>query len=90
MPPSKIEKRLARQLAAKHEKKPAEMAHALLVTAKIIKPSGELTSKGKVRNAMTPAERARDRAAKASEGRHKAGGYRYVSATNTAALKKGK
>lgn len=87
MPTSKIEKRLARQLAAKHETNPAGFAHALLVEAKLIKPSGELTAKGKVRNAMTPAERAKDRAASASGGKHKAGEYSYSAKTNRAKLK---
>jgi len=87
MPKSKIEKRLTRQLAAKHESNPAGMAHAILIDAKIIKASGELTAKGAKRNAMTPAERAKSRAAKASDGRHKAGEYSYSRATNRAVLK---
>jgi len=70
MPKSKIEKRLTRQLAGKHEKNAAEMAHSLLVKNAIIKPNGDLTAKGIKRNAMTPSERAKDRAAKSSEGKH--------------------
>ena len=85
---SKIEKRLTRQLAGKGEKNAAAMAHQLLVEHKIIKQSGELTAKGRQRNDMTPAERARDRAAKASDGKHKPEDYKYNSKTNRAVLKK--
>lgn len=87
MPKSKIETRLILQLAAKGNKNAAEMAHGLLVEHHIIKPSGELTAKGKVRNDMTPAERAKERAAKASEGLHKPSEYVYNKKTNRAKLK---
>ena len=87
---SKIEKRLTRQLSGKHVKNAAGVAHAHLIESGIIKPSGELTAKGKERNAMTPAERAKDRASKASGGKHKPSEYEYDKRTNRATLKKGK
>ena len=49
---------------------------------------GKLTKKGKKRNSMTAAERAKDRASKAS-GRH-ASDYKYDVKTNSATLKKGR
>ena len=49
---------------------------------------GKLTKKGKKRNSMTAAERAKDRASKAS-GRP-ASDYKYNVKTNSATLKKGR
>lgn len=89
MPKSKIEQRLTRQLAGQHVKNAAGMAHALLVKADIITPKGDLTAKGKKRNEMTPGQRAKDRAVKASGGKHKASDYVYSPATNSVKLKAG-
>jgi hypothetical protein len=50
------------------------------------KGSQELTPKGQTRNAMSPAERAKDRAAK--ESKHPASDYKYSPATNRATVKK--
>ena len=83
---SSIEKRLTRQLVGKHEKAAAGTAHGLLVKDGIIKPSGELTAKGSVRNDMTPAQLAKDRSAKASG--HDTGEFKYDKKTNRATLKK--
>lgn len=47
---------------------------------------GELTAKGKKRNAMTPGERAKDRAAKYSGG--KPSQFKYNPKTNQATKKK--
>ena len=87
MPKSKIEARLTRQLVGQHVKNASGMAHALLVKADIITPKGDLTAKGKKRNEMTPAQRAKDRAVKASGGKHKAADYVYNSAKNSVKLK---
>lgn len=47
----------------------------------------KLTNKGVVRNAMSPAQRAADRAAKASSGNHKPSDYSYNAKTNMATLR---
>ena len=83
-----IVKRLERQLAAKGEKNPVGMAIAILKKNKILDKQGNLTSKGKKRQAMGNAGRAKDRAAKASHGKHKAKDYKYNSKTNSATLRK--
>lgn len=51
--------------------------------------SGELTAAGRARQAMGSDGRAKDRAAGASEGRHKAADYAYDQGTNRATLKPG-
>jgi len=79
--------RLVRQLRAKGVKNPHAVATAQLQKAKVLKKgTRELTSKGKKRQAMGAAGRAKDRAAKAS-GR-KASNYKYSPKTNRATLKK--
>jgi len=47
---------------------------------------GQLTAKGKVRNSMSPAERAKDRQSKVSG--HPTSDYKYNKKTNLATLKK--
>lgn len=86
MPTSKIEKRLTRQLASKGMSNSKGMAHTLLKKKGIITESGELTKKGKVRDKLGPAGRAKSRAAKYS-GKHKSGDYKYDKKTNMAILK---
>jgi len=84
----KILERLVRQLKAKGKSDSA--AHAIAVSA--LQKSGNLkpgtqtaTSKGIRRGNMTPAERAKDRAAKKS-GRKKSE-FKYNAKTNRATLK---
>lgn len=61
------------------------MAYALLKKQGNMDASGKLTSKGKKRQAMGAAGRAKDRAAKASGRSAKA--YKYNKRTNRATLK---
>lgn len=85
---SKLERRLTRQLAAKGEKNAHGLAIALLKKQGNMDASGNLTAKGKKRQAMGNDGRAKDRAAKAS-GR-KPSDYKYNSKTNQATLKEKK
>ena len=62
------------------------MAIALLKKRGQMTKDGKLTAKGKKRNNMTAAERAKDRAAKKRGG--KPSDYRYKKKTNTAVKKK--
>jgi hypothetical protein len=87
----KILDRLVRQLEAKG--KDASAAHAI-ATSQLQKHgvlkagTQELTAKGAVRNAMSPAARARDRAAGATKGGPGPSAYRYDPKRNTARLKR--
>jgi len=85
----KILERLVSQLQAKGKSKSAAYA----IATKALQRSGNLkpgtqeaTAKGKRRGAMTPAARAKDRAAK--RGKHKTSEYNYNPKTNLATLKK--
>ena len=79
-----ILERLVKQLIA--DGKTKSVAYAIATAS--LKKSGNLDSKGKVtpkgvkRGAMTPAQRAKDRAAKSSGG--KPSDYKYNSKNNTA------
>lgn len=64
------------------------LARALLQKRGDMSPSGKLTAKGRKRDGMTAAERAKDRAAKDS-GKPKSA-YSYDPKTNQATLKRGK
>jgi hypothetical protein len=84
-----ILERLVSQLKAKG--KSASAAYAIATAA--LQRSGNLkkgtqkaTPKGKRRGAMTPAQRAKDRASKRSK--HSVSKYKYNSKTNLATLKK--
>lgn len=77
-----IVKRLTAQVKSKAR------AIALLKKNDLMTESGDLTEKGRKRNAMTAEERAKDREAKYS-GR-KPSDYRYNPRTNRATLKKAK
>lgn len=85
----KILKRLVSQLEAKGKDKDTAYAIATSQLQKngILKKgsSEELTEKGKKRNAMSPEERAKDRAAKVSGKSTKE--YKYNKKTNRATLK---
>jgi len=83
--------RLVRQLKAKGVKK--DRAHAVAVSqlqrAGILKKGTlELTAKGKKRQAMGAAGRAKSRAVKKSGGKYKMSQYKYNKKTNRATLKK--
>lgn len=82
--------RLVRQLTAKGYQKSAAEAIAISSLQKsgnLKKGSTKATPKGKKRGAMTPAERAKDRASKYSKGKHKAKDYSYNKKTNRSKLK---
>jgi hypothetical protein len=84
----KILDRLVKQLEAKGmpESKAFAVANSQLQKSGIFKPgSQQLTAKGKKRQEMGAAGRAKDRAAKA--GGHKASEYKYNPKTNRATLK---
>ena len=84
-----ILERLVSQLRAKGKSKDAAFAiatSALQKSGNLKKGSTEPTAKGKRRGAMTPAARAKDRAAKKSK--HKTSDYKYNSKTNVATLRK--
>jgi len=80
-----IVERLTRQLRAKGVKNAKSAAYAFLNKAGVLRGT-KLTAKGKKRNAMTPAARAKARAGKAS-GRS-ASSYKYNKRTNRATLKR--
>lgn len=82
MPP--IVERLTKQLQARGVKNAESMAYALQNKAGNVH-GRELTSKGAKRQAMGAAGRAKDRAAKASDG--KASDYSYDPKTNRARKK---
>lgn len=77
--------RLTRQLASKGIKGAKGMAAGLLKKYGSLSSSGKLTAKGKKRQALGKAGRAKDRAAKASGG--KSSDYKYNSKTNRATRK---
>ena len=81
----KIVERLTRQLRGKGIKNAKSAAYAFLTRAGLLK-GGKLTAKGRKRNAMTPGQRAKARASKAS-GRS-ASSYKYNKRTNRATLKR--
>lgn len=81
----KILERLKRQLASRGVKDAKSMAYALLKKRGQLDNEGNLTAKGKKRQALGNAGRAKDRAAKRS-GRS-AKDYKYNSKTNRATLK---
>lgn len=82
-----LETRLTRQLASRGVKDAKGMAVALLTKRGDMK-DGKLTAKGKERQALGNDGRAKDREAKYSGGKHKAGDYKYDAKTNLATLKK--
>lgn len=82
-----ILKRLTHQLDARGVKDPEQVALTQLQNHGILKPgTTELTQKGEIRNAMTPAQRAADRAAHYS-GNHTPRDYAYNPESNRATLK---
>lgn len=84
----KILERLVSQLQAKGKSKQAAYAiatSALQKSGNLKKGSNKATEKGKKRGDMTPAARAKDRAAKKSGGSPR--NYKYNAKTNTATKK---
>lgn len=82
--------RLRKQLTAKGYSPTAASAIAISSLQKhgeLKKGSTEATPKGKKRGAMTPAQRAKDRASKYSKGKHKASDFSYNKKTNRSKLK---
>lgn len=84
-----ILERLVSQLKAKG--KSASAAYAIATSAlqksgNLKKGSDKATSKGKKRGAMTPSQRAKDRASKRSK--HKTSDYKYSAKSNIATLRK--
>ena len=83
-----ILERLARQLRSKGVSNSRAVATSQLQKHGIMKKgSTDLTTYGKTRNAMSPAERAKARAAKYS-GKRKPSDYKYNKKTNRARVKK--
>jgi len=81
----KIVERLTRQLRGKGIKNAKSAAYAFLTRAGLMS-GGKLTAKGKKRNAMTPGQRAKARASKASGKPTRA--YKYNKRTNRATLRR--
>ena len=77
--------RLSRQLRSRGKSGSKSLAIALLKKNGILNKDGELTAKVKKRNAMSPSQRAKDRAAKRSG--KPASKYKYNKKTNRATLK---
>ena len=82
--------RLVKQLKAKgHSEKAAyAIATSALKKSGNLDSKGNATDKGKARGKMTPGQRAKDRAAKRSKGKHSPGDFVYNSKTNRATLAK--
>jgi hypothetical protein len=78
-----IKRRLVQQLRAngKPEKDAYAIAQSALRKSGNVDAKGNATAKGKKRGAMTPAERAKDRAAKQHGG--KPSDYHYKAANNS-------
>lgn len=84
----KILDRLTHQLASRGVNNAREEAKVQLAKHGILRPGTEqLTFYGSTRDAMTPAQRAADRAAKYSGKKHAAKDYNYDPRTNRATLK---
>ncbi len=81
-----IFERLVSQLKAKKVKNPYAIATSQLEKNGIMDKNKVLTAYGEKRNAMSPAERAKDRAAKYS-GKRKPSDYKYNKKTNIATVK---
>lgn len=84
-----ILERLVSQLEAKGYAKSSAFAiatHSLQKSGDLKKGTQQATTKGAKRGAMSPGERAKDRASKLSK--HKQKDYKYNSKTNRATLKK--
>ena len=86
--PIKIVTRLTNQLRSKGVKNAKSAAYALLKKAGVLGKNNKLTAKGKKRNAMSPGQRAKARAAKYAKGNKSPKAYKYNKRTNRATLKK--
>jgi hypothetical protein len=85
---SALQTRLTRQLASRGVKDAKGMAIGLLTKRGDLK-GGELTDKGKSRQALGNDGRAKDRESRYSGGKNKPSDYKYNAKTNAATLKKG-
>lgn len=85
-----IVRRLTRQLAARGVENAEAAAVEQLQKHGILEKGSatKLTNYGVIRNAMSPEERAKDRAVKASGGAHRHADYSYDAHTNRATLKR--
>jgi hypothetical protein len=85
-----LKDRLVKQLMAKgmEESRAYATAHSVLRRTGSLTKKGKLTPKGKQRQAMGAAGRAKERAARYSGGRHSPSDYVYNASTNTATLTK--
>ena len=84
-----ILERLVSQLRAKGKSKSSAFAiatAALQRSGNLKRGTQQATSKGKKRGAMTPSQRAKDRASKNSK--HKSSEYKYNKQSNLATLRK--
>lgn len=91
--PQNILDRLTSQLMAKgmeHSKAHATAVESLQKNGIFHPGTTTLTTYGAQRNAMSPAQRAASRAAKASGGKHSPNEYGYNHKTNMATLKNAK
>jgi hypothetical protein len=84
---SPLQTRLTRQLASRGVKNAKGMAIALLTKRGDMK-DGELTAKGKERQELGNAGRAKERESRYSGGKNKPSDYKYNAKTNAATLKK--
>lgn len=85
-----ILERLVKQLRAKGKSKSAAYAiatSALQKSGNLKKGTTQATAKGKRRGAMTPSQRAKDRASKYSKGKHTSSDFKYNKRTNRTRLK---
>lgn len=84
-----ILRRLTSQLAARGVNNAESVAREQLTKNGILRPgTDQLTFYGSTRNAMTPGERAKDRAAKYTGHKRSPADYNYDPKTNRATLKK--
>jgi hypothetical protein len=83
-----LQKRLARQLAAGGSKNSKGMACGILKKRGDVDKNCKLTKSGKKKQSLGAGGRAKARAAKYSNGKHKAADYKYNAKTNSATLKK--
>jgi len=89
----KILERAVKQIQAQGHSKSSAYAiatAALQKSGSLKKGTQELTNKGEKRQGMGAEGRAKDRAAKASGGKHTPSEYDYSKRTNASKLKKGK
>ena len=80
--------RLTSQLTSRGVENPQSEAISILKARGHLDADGNLTKEGAARQALGAEGRAKDRAAKAAGGAHKASAYSYDKKTNRATLKR--